>query len=415
MCCWWRGIIPADLASTLMRPLALAAYTVTSCLGHGLTPLRAALRSSRSGLAACTFETATLPTFVGEIEGADAQALPAALAHFECRNNRAAEIGLQQDGFDEAVARATRRHGAHRIAVVMGTSTAGILQTELAYRRRDAGGALPADFDYRRTHNTYSVADYVRARLGLTGPGVAISTACSSSAKAFASAARWIEAGLADAAVVGGVDSLCLTTLYGFDSLQLLSRAPCRPYDAARDGISIGEGAAFALLERATEADKDSLALLGTGESCDAYHMSSPHPEGAGARMAMEAALAAARLEARDIDYVNLHGTGTPSNDAAEDRAIVTLFGERTACSSTKGMTGHTLGAAGGVEAVISLLAIEEGFIPGSPGTLDIDPRLRARYQLQGEARNVSRVVSNSFGFGGSNCSLVFGRLRDAA
>ena len=205
-----------------MRPLAIAAYTMTSCLGRGLAPTRAALREGRSGLAACRFETAALPTFVGEIAGVDGTALPPALAAFDCRNNRAAELGLRQDGFEAAVASAVERHGADRVAVVMGTSTAGILQTELAYRRRDGDGALPPDFDYRRTHNTFSVADYVRARLRLRGPCIAISTACSSSAKAFATAARWIEAGVADAAVVGGVDTLCLTTLYGFDSLQLL-------------------------------------------------------------------------------------------------------------------------------------------------------------------------------------------------
>jgi 3-oxoacyl-[acyl-carrier-protein] synthase-1 len=398
-----------------MRPLAIAAYTMTSCLGRGLAPSRAALRGGRSGLKACDFETATLPTHIGEIEGLQEVGLPERLASFECRNNRAAEIGLRQDGFEAAVAKAVQRHGADRVAVVIGTSTAGILQTELAYRHRDAAGRLPADFDYRRTHNTFSVADYVRARLGVSGPSVAISTACSSSAKAFASAARWIQAGLVDAAVVGGVDTLCLTTLYGFDSLQLLSRQPCRPYDTDRDGISIGEAAAFALLTRKEDAPADAMALLGSGESCDAYHMSAPHPEGAGARMAMEAALSAAGLGPRDIDYVNLHGTGTPSNDAAEDRAMLALFGDAVSCSSTKGMTGHTLGAAGAVEAVISLLSLEEGYVPGSPGTRKLDPRLRARYEVAGGARPLSRVVSNSFGFGGSNCSLVLGRLRDAA
>ena len=398
-----------------MRPLAVAAYTMTSSLGRGLAPTREALREGRSGLAPCAFETAKLPTFVGEIAGVDAERLPEALAGFDCRNNRAAEAGLRQDGFEEAVAAAARRYGADRVAVVMGTSTAGILQTELAYRRREGDGALPADFDYRRTHNTYSIADYMRARLALRGPAVAISTACSSSAKAFATAARWIASGVADAAVVGGVDTLCLTTLYGFDSLQLLSAEPCRPYDAARDGISIGEAAAFALLVRAEDAPRDALALLGAGESCDAYHMSSPHPEGAGARIAMESALAAAGLQPGDIDYVNLHGTGTPSNDAAEDRAVFTLFGDRVPVSSTKGMTGHTLGAAGAAEAVVSLLALEEGLVPGSPGTRNVDPRLHARYEIHGATRPLARVLSNSFGFGGSNCSLVFGRLRDAA
>ena len=400
-----------------LQPVLLSAYTMTSCLGRGLAPTRAALLAGASGLAPCRFETVELDTYVGEIAGVDAQALPAALARFDCRNNRAAELGLAQDGFEAAVAAAVRRHGGERIGVFIGTSTAGILQTELAYRRRaDGDGALPADFDYLGTHNTFSVADYVRARLGLAGPCVAVSTACSSSAKVFASAARLMEAGVIDAAVVGGVDTLCLTTLYGFNSLQLLSAQPCRPYDARRDGISIGEAAAFFLLERAhPDADPAAMALLGTGESCDAYHMSSPHPEGRGARQAMEGALAAAGLAPDAIDYVNLHGTATPSNDAAEDIAVQALFGARVPVSSTKGMTGHALGAAGAVEAVISVLAIESGAIPGSPGTRSIDPKLGARYQLEGSRAQLTRVLSNSFGFGGSNCSLVFGRLRDAA
>lgn len=399
-----------------MRPVLLSAYTMASCLGRGIEATRAAIRDRRSGLAPCRFETVDLDTYVGEIDGVDAQQVPAHLAQFDCRNNRAAEVGLAQDGFLAAVEAAARRYGRDRVGVFMGTSTAGILQTELAYRRRGANGALPADFDYRHTHNTYSIAEYVRARCALEGPGAAISTACSSSAKAFASATRLMEAGVIDAAVVGGVDTLCLTTLYGFNSLQLLSTQPCRPYDAARDGISIGEAAAFFLLERMPDgASGDSMALLGTGESCDAYHMSSPHPEGLGARMAMQAALDSAGLAPDLIDYVNLHGTGTPSNDAAEDKAVEALFGARVPVNSTKGMTGHALGAAGAVEALIAVLAVSDGVMPGSPGTRELDPQLHARYEVEGGARPLRRVMSNSFGFGGSNCSLVFGRLRDAA
>jgi 3-oxoacyl-[acyl-carrier-protein] synthase-1 len=400
-----------------MQPILLAAYTMSSCLGRGLEPTRAAIAASRSGLTPCRFETAKLETFVGEIEGVDAQALPAGMERFDCRNNRAAELGLVQDGFADAVEAAVRRYGRGRVGVFLGTSTAGILQAEIAYRHRDpASGALPADFDYRRTHNTFSVAEYTRVRFGLEGPCTAISTACSSSAKAFASAARFLRAGLVDAAIVGGVDTLCLTTLYGFDSLELLSAQPCRPYDAGRDGISIGEAAAFALLERdPAHVPGHAIWLLGAGESCDAYHMSSPHPEGLGARMAMEGALASAGIDAASIDYVNLHGTGTPSNDAAEDKAIHALFGDRVPCSSTKGMTGHTLGAAGAVEAVVSAIAIREGLVPGSPGTRTVDPALHARYEIAGRRGAVTRVMSNSFGFGGTNCSLVFGRLPAAA
>ena len=400
-----------------MHPVLLCAYTMTSCLGRGLAPTRAALRATASGLAPCRFESVELDTYVGEIAGVDDTRIAPALSRFDCRNNRAAQLGLEQDGFSPAVRAAIERYGPERIGVFIGTSTAGILQTELAYRRRDpASGALPEDFDYRRTHNTFSVAEFIRERLGLSGPCAAISTACSSGAKAFASAARLMEAGLIDAAVVGGVDTLCLTTLYGFNSLQLLSAQPCRPYDPGRDGISIGEAAAFFLLERApAHPAADAIALLGAGESSDAHHMSAPHPEGLGARHAMQAALAAAGLAPGAIDYVNLHGTGTPSNDAAEDIAIHALFGDAVPVNSTKGMTGHTLGAAGAVEAIISVLAIEEGRVPGSAGTRTVDPALRASYQIRGYPRGISRVLSNSFGFGGSNCSLVFGRLRHAA
>ena len=393
-----------------MRPLAITAATASSSLGLGLQAHRAALASGASGLAPCRFETAALETFVGEIAGVDETSLPRALAAFDCRNNRAAELGLAQDGFEDAVRAAISRHGRERIGVFLGTSTAGILQTELAYRRRDPrDGSLPRDFDYRRTHNTFSVAEYVRTRLALEGPCAAISTACSSSAKSFASAARLLAAGAIDAAIVGGADTLCLTTLYGFGSLDLLSRAPCRPYDAERDGISIGEGAAFFLLERAA-ADDERVALLGVGESSDAWHMSAPHPEGRGARMAMAKALRSASLLPEDIDYVNLHGTGTKANDAAEDLAVTALFGDRVPCNSTKGMTGHALGAAGALEAAVALLCIREGFVPPGAGTLRIDPELRARYELAGGPRPVAHVLSNSFGFGGSNCSLVFGR-----
>lgn len=399
-----------------MRPLLISAATLASSLGLGLEATRDALASGASGLAPCRFETAALDTWVGEIAGVDETRLAPELRAFDCRNNRAAELGLAQDGFADAVREAAGRHGAARIGVFIGTSTAGILQTELAYRRRDPrDGALPADFDYRRTHNTFSVAEYVRARLGLAGPCAAISTACSSSAKAFASAARLIEAGVIDAAVVGGVDTLCLTTLYGFGSLDLLSRSPCRPYDAERDGISIGEAAAFFLLEDVPAHAKRGVALLGAGESSDAWHMSAPHPEGRGARLAMEAALRSASLAPEAIDYVNLHGTGTQSNDASEDRAVTALFGDRVPCNSTKGLTGHALGAAGGVEAIVALLAIREGLVPPGAGTRRIDPALRARYEIAGGPARVDRVMSNSFGFGGSNCSLVFGRAESIA
>jgi 3-oxoacyl-[acyl-carrier-protein] synthase-1 len=393
-----------------VTPLLISAYTATTCLGRGVTPLRTAMRTGRSGLAPCAFETVQLPTWIGEVAGVDEHVLPPALRDYDCRNNRLAMMGLETDGFAERVREAVARYGAERVGVFLGTSTSGILQTELAYRRRDpVTGALPDDFHYRETHNSFSLAEFTRAYFGIQGMATAISTACSSSAKVFAAAARQLALGTIDAAVVGGVDTLCLTTLYGFASLQLTSAQPCRPYDARRDGISISEAAAFALLERPAEGHADGVYLLGVGESSDAYHMSAPHPEGLGAQQAMEAALRSAKLRADDIDYVNLHGTSTPANDAAEGKAMRAVFGARVRCNSTKGATGHALGAAGAVEAVICALAISDGQLPGSPGTQTLDPDISINYQMEPRSQAVRHALSNSFGFGGSNCSLIVG------
>ena len=303
---------------SISNPLLLSHFTATSCIGRGLDGTLAALRQRRGGLTPCTFDTVDLATYTGEVAGVDDVQLPAHLADFDCRNNRLAFLGLQQDQFADAVRNAIEKYAAHRVGVFIGTSTSGILQTELAYRRRDAAtGALPAEFNYGKTHNAFSVADFTCRYFDLRGPAVAVSSACSSSAKVFSSARRMMAAVLIDAAVVGGVDTLCLTTLYGFNSLELTSPQACRPFDAHRNGISIGEAAAFALLERLPDQPRDdAVLLLGTGESSDAYHMSSPHPEGLGARIAMQDALRMAGLQPADIDYINLHGTATPQNDA---------------------------------------------------------------------------------------------------
>jgi len=385
---------------------------MTSALGAGLEPTLAALRDRRSGLTRQRWETVDLDTCIGAVDQLDTVTLRADLRAFDCRNNRLAQLALEQDGFSPAVQAAVQRHGSARIGVFLGTSTSGILSSEIAYRHRDpVTGALPAEHDYQHTHNSFSLADFVRRYFALNGPAHVVSTACSSSAKVFGNAQRMIASGLIDAAIVGGVDSLCLTTLYGFNSLQLISSQPCRPFDAQRDGISMGEGAAFVLVERADQALADDILLGGIGESSDAHHMSSPHPEGLGARLAMEAALRMAGLQPADIDYINLHGTSTPSNDAAEDKGVSTVFGERTPCSSTKGHTGHTLGAAGGIEAVICALALRHGFAPAGVGTQELDPRLSCRYLLANLDQPMRHVLSNSFGFGGSNCSLVFSRV----
>jgi len=391
-----------------MKPLAVSAITAVTALGHGLAPTLAALREQRTGLKLQDFETATLGAWLGVVEGADEVALPADLQAYDCRNNRIAELGLRADGFAQAVRAAAQRYGAQRVGVFLGTSTSGILQTEIAYRHRDASsGALPASLHYGETHNTYSVSRYLRAALGLQGPAYVVSTACSSSAKVFAAAQRMIEAGLVDAAVVGGVDSLCMTTLYGFKSLELVSGDICKPWDANRNGLSLGEGAAFALLER--EPAQVQAWLLGAGESSDGHHMSSPHPGGAGAAAAMQGALAQAGLQPGDVDYLNLHGTGTPGNDAAEDRAVCAVFGTTLPCSSTKGYTGHTLGAAGGVEAAVAVLQRQHGFMPAGLNVQTPDPALQANFIRQERAGPLRVVASNSFGFGGSNACLIFG------
>jgi 3-oxoacyl-[acyl-carrier-protein] synthase-1 len=393
-----------------VKPIAVSAYSLVTALGSGRAATLDALRASRSGLARRDFETAALGSWVGAVDAVDGAALPGELAAWDCRNNRLAALALAADGFADRVRDAAARHGPRRIGVFVGTSTSGILQTELAYRERAAGGALPAALDYEKTHDTASVARFVRRALGLSGPAFTVSTACSSSAKVFADAARFIAAGLVDAAVVGGVDSLCLTTLYGFRSLELVSQDVCRPWDGARSGLSIGEAGAFALLE--ARPQRMHALLLGCGESSDGHHMSAPHPEGAGAVLAMREALADAGLAPQAVEYLNLHGTATPGNDAAEDRAVRAVFGSAVACSSTKGFTGHTLGAAGAVEAAISMLALEHGLLPPNLNLRERDPALGLDPLGAPQQRAVRVAASNSFGFGGSNACLVFGAAR---
>ena len=395
-----------------LQPLNISHFTLANSLGLGVSATLEALKARRSGLLPCAFEDVDLETYIAKVGMLDSYQVRTDLSAYDCRNNRLAQLCLGQDGFVAAVDAAKQRYGAARIGVFMGTSTSGILQTELAYRRLDPQtGALPPDFHYAETQNSYSLAGFVTNYLGLGGPSFVVSSACSSSAKVFANAVRLMTAGVCDAAVVGGVDSLCLSTLYGFNSLGLVSHSPCRPYDAERDGISIGEGAGFVLLERSSDANRaDAIQLLGVGESSDAYHMSTPHPEGLGAKLAMQRALDSAGLKTDDIGYINLHGTATKSNDASEGKAVADIFGTNVPCSSTKGWTGHLLGAAGITEAIIGVLAVEHGFIPGSVNTRKTDPSIAIDYRIENAAGQVNHVLSNSFGFGGSNCSLVLGR-----
>ncbi len=393
-----------------MTPYRISAITAASAMGVGMNATQAALRTRRGGLRPCDLPDMPDGIWIGRVPDAEPIDLPAPLANFACRNTRLAELALRQDGFVAAVAAAKSRHGAARIAVVLGTSTSGIEETERAWARRDADGVLPT-YDFARTHDLHSLPRFLRARLGLAGPCVSISTACTSGARSFLDAVALIEAGFADAAVVGGADTLCRLTLHGFGSLELLARGPTRPCAEDRDGISIGEAAAFALIERAGPADTGRIGLLGAGASSDGHHMSSPHPDGLGAVAAMRAALDSAGLAPGAIDYVNMHGTGTRANDAMEDRAIARIFGDTVPCSSTKGWTGHTLGASGALEAAIAAICVENGLVPGCLGVEHVDPGFGAGIVVANHAAQVDVVLSNSFGFGGSNCALVIGRI----
>jgi len=392
-----------------MKPLPITASTMTNACGVGTTDVRSVLIRGDSGLTHNDFEpAATLETWIGRVRQVDSVRVLPALAVYDCRNNRLAQLALEQDDFAIAVEAAVRRYGRDRIGVFVGTSTSGILATELAFRANssrasDAGESLSCDL-YRYKHSMMATTGFVRSYLRLAGVALTISTACTSSAKVFGAAARAIGAGQCSAAVVGGVDSLALSTLFGFHSLSLLSRHACRPFAADRDGISIGEAAGFALLDPGGDSD---VRVIGVGESSDAYHMSSPHPDGAGAACAMRAALHDARLGATDIDYVNLHGTASRANDIAEDRALVDVFGTGTPVSSTKGATGHTLGAAGVTETLIAALALREQWMPGTTNCARVDTALESAVLLSSRSHRLMRVMTNSFGFGGTNCSLV--------
>ena len=366
------------------------------------------LVEERTGLKPWDLDWASLDTFVGRVPGLEDFVIDNALVDFDCRNNRLAQLGLETDGFANAVEAAATRYGRDRVAVILGTSTSGIRESEIGYAAMADSHETPT-FRYDTTHDYYSLSDFVRRYLDVHGPAMTISTACSSSAKTFVDAAQLMSAGLCDAAVVGGVDSLCLLTMRGFASLELTSPDLCRPNDADRSGISIGEAAGYVLLERVEDCPDSSIQVLGYGESCDAYHMSSPHPEGMGAVSAMQAALSKGQLKPDDIDYINLHGTGSQINDKAEDAAVYSLFGDKVPCSSTKGWTGHALGSAGIAEAVISCLCIMEGLVPTNLNMHTPDPSFRSQIVQSSRRETVRRVLSNSFGFGGNNCSLVLG------
>ena len=386
-------------------PLAITAFTATSALGRGRQAHAAALHARRTGLRANDFTREPLACSIGRVDGVEDVVLPAGLGHLDCRNNRLAWLGLQADGFLDTARAAIERFDAGRVALVVGTSTASIGATEDAYAAL-ADGRFPAHLREPGLHTPHSPGLFLQALFGTRGPCLTVATACSSSAKIFAKAERLIRLGVVDAAILAGVDTLCGSVLYGFNSLELVSPEPCRPFDARRNGLSLGEAAGFALLERHGAA---APRLLGYGESSDAHHMSSPHPDGLGARLALADALARAGLAAADVDYLNLHGTATVKNDAVEAALVADTFPAATRVSSTKGWTGHTLGAAGIVEAVLTLLAMEHGLVPGTLNSDEPDPACGPQFAFGNESRAIRVAASNSFGFGGNNCTLVFG------
>lgn len=383
--------------------LYIHAYSLINALGRGKDEVSAALEAWRTrGASPLDGERWTLVDGRTSPVGRVLHPLPA-VTHppYDSRNNRLLLAALAD--IEGEVNAAIARVGPQRIALVLGTSTSGIGEAEAAVAASERGEALPPQFDYMQ-QELGSPSLFLAAHLGIEGPTMTISTACSSSARAFITARRLLASGQADVALVGGADSLCGLTLNGFDSLESLSEQRCQPFAARRDGINIGEGAALFLVS----LEPAPLALLGDGESSDAWHISAPHPQGEGAERAMRMALTRAGLEAEQVGYVNAHGTATRLNDEMESRALARLFPNKVPVSSTKVLTGHTLGAAGATEAALCCLLIERD-LPLPPQGETADPAL-APIALVQEQEPVDIIMSNSFAFGGNNVSLIFGK-----
>ena len=385
------------------RAYPVTAWSTVNSLGTSTEAVVSALRRGQASLAPPPLGS-PVDTVCGVVDS-DLPALPEALERFDSRNNRFVQQALAEIG--PALDAARERWGATRVGICVGSSTAAMDKIENAYNVHAETGSLPSGFNVFLSGSFDGLVQTLRALTKLEGPATAISNACASSGKAFASARRWLDAGVVDAVLVGGADSLCQITLRGFRALGLLSGEATRPFSSQRRGISIGEGAAFALLERSGTGPR----LLGAGESGDAHHMTTPDPEGRGARRSMEAAIADAGVSATEIDYVNAHGTGTAFNDAMEARAIRATLGPQADpfVVSTKGYVGHTLGAAGAIEAVFVLESLQNGWIPGSVGADPLDPEIGLNIPTTAVDTDIRVALSNSFAFGGSNVSLVFG------
>ncbi|HEY7866281.1 MAG TPA: beta-ketoacyl-[acyl-carrier-protein] synthase family protein, partial [Psychromonas sp.] len=343
-----------------------------------------------------------IATYLPAIEGA--------LAHYNTRNNRIALSALVQ--IKPEIEKVIQRYGAERVAVIVATSTSGISDGELALAAKLKSGKFPEGYTYEQQEIS-NLGEFTADYFKLNGPVYTISTACSSSGRVFISAKRLLKAGLVDAVLVGGADSLCKLTLNGFHGLAALSDEICNPFSENRKGINIGEAGAFMLLAR----DKNStgLALLGAGDSSDAFHLSAPHPEGEGAIEAIRKALDDAHLSAREIGYINAHGTATKLNDEVEAQAIYSVFGDTVPVSSTKPFTGHTLGTASILEAVISCLVLEQNMdLPIQINDGEIDKNIKPIKLIEEKQKpKVKTILSNSFAFGGNNISLIFGYAND--
>jgi 3-oxoacyl-[acyl-carrier-protein] synthase I len=400
------------------QTIVVVDYEATCAAGTGLEAIRKSIATHQTGLRKNDFAHSHLNTWIGRVSDVDHYAWSPELSTWKSRNNALIDIGLKQGSFLASLEQLKHQFDSARIGIVMGSSTSSIDRSEEAYHHLDDQGKLAPEYIQDKVLNPHSPGLFVAHLLGLDGPTMTINTACSSSAKVFATAARWLRANIVDAVLVGGADSLCLSVLHGFDSLQLISGAPCRPFDADRDGINLGEAACFALLTRGSVVNERSAAWLnrsvclsGYGESSDAHHMSHPHPEGAGARLVIEQALHQANLSANDIDYINLHGTASRANDSIEGNLVGSIFSANTLASSTKGWTGHTLGTAGILEAILAIEALKSGVVPGTLNLNQLDPEIGIHLNAKNQYKKCRHVMSNSFGFGGNNACLIFSNI----
>jgi len=386
--------------------ITIVDYQTTSAAGLNLQALRQSLSAQKSGLRKNDFPRSELKTWIGRVDEID----NIDLGIWQSRNNALAYLGYMQGTINENIEQLKSQFSPSRIGLVMGSSTSSIDRTETAYTDLNTDGMLKQEYQQELVHNPHAPSLYIAHLSGITGPTLTINTACSSSAKVFATAYRWLELNIVDAVLVGGVDTLCLSVLHGFDSLQLVSENPCRPFDKNRDGINLGEASGFAILMKSSEAKVSTgIELLGYGESSDAYHMSHPHPEGLGAKLSMQQALLVSGLKPEKIDYINLHGTSSIANDRIEGKLVASIFPETTRCSCTKAWMGHTLGAAGITEAIIAMDTINTGLIPGSMNLSELDDENTMNIQAKNIEQDVNYSMTNSFGFGGNNCSLIFG------